>query len=134
MQAAFDYAIEYVHDRKQFGQAIGTFQLMQGVLLFEFYKRVIDCSTGKIADMYTNLNASRSYVYAVARACDQGKISRRVTCFPFYLFRLTSFRIAQGLFCTLPKRLSMSRLRACKALEETVTLMVHLFLSVLHLR
>ncbi|KAJ6490680.1 acyl-CoA dehydrogenase NM domain-like protein [Mycena vitilis] len=61
MQAAFDIAIEYVHDRKQFGQAIGTFQLMQG----------------KIADMYTNLNASRSYVYAVARACDQGKISRR---------------------------------------------------------
>ncbi|KAJ7805634.1 isovaleryl-CoA-dehydrogenase [Mycena olivaceomarginata] len=61
MQAAFDYAVEYVHDRKQFGQAIGTFQLMQG----------------KIADMYTNLNASRSYVYAVARACDQGKISRR---------------------------------------------------------
>ncbi|KAJ7735245.1 acyl-CoA dehydrogenase NM domain-like protein [Mycena maculata] len=61
MQAAFDYAVEYVHQRKQFGQAIGTFQLMQG----------------KIADMYTNLNASRSYVYAVARACDQGKISRR---------------------------------------------------------
>ncbi|KAJ7080337.1 acyl-CoA dehydrogenase NM domain-like protein [Mycena belliarum] len=61
MQAAFDYAVEYMHDRKQFGQAIGTFQLMQG----------------KIADMYTNLNASRSYVYAVARACDQGKISRR---------------------------------------------------------
>ncbi|KAJ7172022.1 isovaleryl-CoA-dehydrogenase [Mycena filopes] len=61
MQAAFDYAIEYTHERKQFGQAIGTFQLMQG----------------KIADMYTNLNASRSYVYAVARACDQGKISRR---------------------------------------------------------
>ncbi|KAJ7137808.1 acyl-CoA dehydrogenase NM domain-like protein [Mycena epipterygia] len=61
MQAAFDYAVEYVHERKQFGQPIGTFQLMQG----------------KIADMYTNLNASRSYVYAVARACDQGKISRR---------------------------------------------------------
>ncbi|KAJ7633023.1 acyl-CoA dehydrogenase NM domain-like protein [Roridomyces roridus] len=61
MQAAFDYAVEYMHQREQFGQAIGTFQLMQG----------------KIADMYTNLNASRSYVYAVARACDQGKISRR---------------------------------------------------------
>ncbi|KAJ6502029.1 isovaleryl-CoA-dehydrogenase [Mycena sanguinolenta] len=61
MQAAFDYAIDYVHERKQFGQTIGTFQLMQG----------------KIADMYTNLNASRSYVYAVAKACDQGKISRR---------------------------------------------------------
>ncbi|KAJ7681744.1 acyl-CoA dehydrogenase NM domain-like protein [Mycena rosella] len=61
MQSAFDHAVEYMHERKQFGQAIGTFQLMQG----------------KIADMYTNLNASRSYVYAVARACDQGKISRR---------------------------------------------------------
>ncbi|KAJ7074045.1 acyl-CoA dehydrogenase NM domain-like protein [Mycena amicta] len=61
MQAAFDHAVEYVHERKQFGEPIGTFQLMQG----------------KIADMYTNLNASRSYVYAVARACDQGKISRR---------------------------------------------------------
>ncbi|KDQ10587.1 hypothetical protein BOTBODRAFT_36104 [Botryobasidium botryosum FD-172 SS1] len=61
MQAAFDVAVEYVHDRKQFGQAVGTFQLMQG----------------KIADMYTKLNASRSYVYAVARACDQGNVSRR---------------------------------------------------------
>ncbi|KAI0002122.1 acyl-CoA dehydrogenase NM domain-like protein [Russula compacta] len=61
MQGAFDYAVEYVHDRKQFGQPVGTFQLMQG----------------KIADMYTKLNASRSYVYAVARACDQGRISRK---------------------------------------------------------
>jgi isovaleryl-CoA dehydrogenase len=61
MQAAFDYAVEYVHERKQFGQPIGTFQLMQG----------------KIADMYTKLYASRSYVYAVARACDRGKVSRK---------------------------------------------------------
>ncbi|KAH6918459.1 isovaleryl-CoA dehydrogenase [Coprinopsis sp. MPI-PUGE-AT-0042] len=61
MQAAFDYAVEYVHDRKQFGQPVGTFQLMQG----------------KIADMYTKLNASRAYVYAVAKACDRGQISRR---------------------------------------------------------
>ncbi|KAL4067781.1 acyl-CoA dehydrogenase/oxidase [Scleroderma yunnanense] len=61
MQAAFDYAVEYVHQRKQFGQAVGTFQLMQA----------------KIADMYTKINASRSYVYAVARACDRGHISRR---------------------------------------------------------
>ncbi|KAF9527044.1 acyl-CoA dehydrogenase NM domain-like protein [Crepidotus variabilis] len=61
MQAAFDYAVEYVHDRKQFGQPVGTFQLMQA----------------KIADMYTKLNASRSYVYSVARACDRGQISRR---------------------------------------------------------
>ncbi|KAF8997147.1 acyl-CoA dehydrogenase NM domain-like protein [Hymenopellis radicata] len=61
MQAAFDYAIEYIHDRKQFGQPVGEFQLMQG----------------KIADMYTKLNASRAYVYGVARACDAGKVSRR---------------------------------------------------------
>ncbi|EKM55308.1 uncharacterized protein PHACADRAFT_255837 [Phanerochaete carnosa HHB-10118-sp] len=61
MQAAFDYAVEYIHDRKQFNVPVGTFQLMQG----------------KIADMYTKMNASRSYVYAVARACDSGKISRR---------------------------------------------------------
>ncbi|KAF8517589.1 acyl-CoA dehydrogenase NM domain-like protein [Hysterangium stoloniferum] len=59
--AAFDNAVEYVHDRVQFDRPIGTFQLMQA----------------KIADMYTKLNASRSYVYAVARACDQGHISRR---------------------------------------------------------
>ena len=62
MQAAFDYAAEYVHDREQFGQPVGAFQLMQG----------------KIADMYTSMNASRSYVYAVARACDAGHVSRRV--------------------------------------------------------
>ncbi|KAL1691326.1 acyl-CoA dehydrogenase/oxidase [Schizophyllum commune] len=61
MQSAFDMAVEYVHDRKQFGQPVGEFQLMQA----------------KIADMYTKLNASRSYVYAVARACDNGRISRR---------------------------------------------------------
>ena len=61
MQAAFDYALDYVHQRHQFGQSIGTFQLMQG----------------KIADMYTKLSASRSLVYAVARACDSGHVSRR---------------------------------------------------------
>ncbi|PCH37726.1 acyl-CoA dehydrogenase NM domain-like protein [Wolfiporia cocos MD-104 SS10] len=61
MQSAFDTAVEYVHDRKQFGQPVGSFQLIQG----------------KIADMYTKLNASRAYVYAVAKACDAGKVSRR---------------------------------------------------------
>ena len=61
MQAAFDYALDYVHQRHQFGQPVGTFQLMQG----------------KIADMYTKLTASRSLVYAVARACDNGHVSRR---------------------------------------------------------
>ncbi|KAH7107604.1 acyl-CoA dehydrogenase NM domain-like protein [Auriculariales sp. MPI-PUGE-AT-0066] len=62
MQAAFDYAMEYIHDRKQFDRRTRcNLQLMQG----------------KIADMYTKLNASRAYVYAVARACDQGNISRQ---------------------------------------------------------
>ena len=61
MQAALDIALPYVHDRKQFGQAIGEFQLVQA----------------KIADMYTNMNACRAYVYAVARACDSGKVTRQ---------------------------------------------------------
>ena len=59
--SAAQFTMPYVHDRKQFGQPIGAFQLMQG----------------KIADMYTKLEATRAYVYAVARACDQGKVSRR---------------------------------------------------------
>src|SRR3954466_1713750 len=57
MQACLDVVLPYVHERKQFGQAIGEFQLMQA----------------KIADMYTMMNAARAYVYAVARACDQGR-------------------------------------------------------------
>ena len=61
MQACMDIVVPYVHDRKQFGQAIGEFQLMQG----------------KLADMYTALNASRAYLYAVARACDRGLESRK---------------------------------------------------------
>lgn len=82
MQAAFDYAVEYIHDRKQFGQPIGTFQLMQGALFFKKNGEVsliLELFLAKIADMYTKLNASRSYVYSVARACDRGQISRRVS-------------------------------------------------------
>jgi len=60
MQACLDVVLPYVHERQQFGQAIGRFQLMQG----------------KVADMYTTLNACRSYVYAVARACDAGRTTR----------------------------------------------------------
>ena len=60
MQACLDVVLPYVLERKQFGKAIGSFQLMQG----------------KIADMYVALNSSRSYVYAVARACDAGKVNR----------------------------------------------------------
>ena len=61
MQAALDVVMPYVHDRKQFGQAIGTFQLVQG----------------KVADMYVMMNAVRAYVYAVAKACDRGETTRR---------------------------------------------------------
>jgi isovaleryl-CoA dehydrogenase len=60
MQAAIDLVIPYVHDRKQFGQPIGRFQLIQG----------------KLADMYVNMNAAKSYVYAVAKACDEGRTTR----------------------------------------------------------
>ena len=61
MQACMDAVLPYVHARKQFGQAIGEFQLMQG----------------KLADMYTTLSACRAYVYAVARACDAGRVNRK---------------------------------------------------------
>ena len=61
MQACLDAVMPYVHDRHQFGQAIGEFQLVQA----------------KIADMYTLTNAARAYVYAVARACDAGRTTRK---------------------------------------------------------
>jgi isovaleryl-CoA dehydrogenase len=61
MQAAMDVVIPYVHERKQFGQPIGEFQLIQG----------------KLADMYSTLNACRAYVYAVAAACDRGETTRK---------------------------------------------------------
>ncbi|MET3648292.1 isovaleryl-CoA dehydrogenase [Phyllobacterium ifriqiyense] len=61
MAACLDVVVPYVHERKQFGQPIGEFQLMQG----------------KLADMYTTMNASRAYVYAVASACDRGETTRK---------------------------------------------------------
>ena len=61
MAAAMDIVLPYIHEREQFGQPIGTFQLMQG----------------KIADMYTTMNACRAYVYAVAAACDRGETTRK---------------------------------------------------------
>jgi isovaleryl-CoA dehydrogenase len=61
MQACMDVVLPYVHERKQFGQAIGEFQLMQG----------------KLADMYSTLSACRAYVYAVAQACDRGQTTRK---------------------------------------------------------
>ena len=60
MQACLDLVVPYLHDRKQFGQSIGEFQLMQA----------------KLADMYTGLNSCRAYCYAVARACDQNQATR----------------------------------------------------------
>jgi isovaleryl-CoA dehydrogenase len=61
MQACMDVVVPYVHERKQFGTAIGEFQLMQG----------------KLADMYTTMNACKAYVYAVAKACDRGETTRK---------------------------------------------------------
>ncbi|MFZ0851686.1 MAG: isovaleryl-CoA dehydrogenase [Hyphomicrobiaceae bacterium] len=61
MQAAMDVVIPYVHQRKQFGEPIGSFQLVQG----------------KLADMYTTMNACRAYVYTVAKACDRGETTRK---------------------------------------------------------
>ncbi|MCH9109334.1 isovaleryl-CoA dehydrogenase [Legionella pneumophila serogroup 1] len=61
MRACMDVVLPYVHERKQFNQAIGEFQFIQG----------------KLADMYTDLNACRAYLYAVAKACDNGRVSRK---------------------------------------------------------
>ncbi len=61
MQACMDAVVPYVHERKQFGQAIGEFELMQG----------------KLADMYTTMNASKAYVYAVGKACDRAETTRK---------------------------------------------------------
>ncbi|MBN9511586.1 MAG: isovaleryl-CoA dehydrogenase [Alphaproteobacteria bacterium] len=61
MQACLDVVVPYLHQRRQFGRPIGEFQLMQG----------------KLADMYTTLNAARAYVYAVAKACDRGRATRK---------------------------------------------------------
>ena len=61
MQACMDAVVPYVHERRQFGQAIGEFELMQG----------------KLADMYTTMNASKAYVYAVGKACDRGEATRK---------------------------------------------------------
>ena len=61
MAASLDVVLPYVHERKQFGQSIGEFQLMQG----------------KLADMYATFSAGRAYLYAVAKACDRGEVTRK---------------------------------------------------------
>src|SRR5580698_3717488 len=78
MQAALDVVIPYIHDRKQFGQPIGEFQLIQG----------------KVADMYTAANACRAYVYAVARACDRGQTTRKDAAGAILYAAETATRIA----------------------------------------
>jgi isovaleryl-CoA dehydrogenase len=60
MQACMDAVLPYVHERRQFGEPIGSFQIMQA----------------KLADMYVGMNAAKAYVYAVARACDEGRTTR----------------------------------------------------------
>ncbi|MFD3398309.1 isovaleryl-CoA dehydrogenase [Alteromonas macleodii] len=61
MQSCMDIVVPYIHDRQQFGQSIGRFQLVQG----------------KVADMYTQMNAARAYVYTVAQSCDRGETTRK---------------------------------------------------------
>lgn len=61
MQSSMDMVVPYIHDRQQFGQSIGQFQLVQG----------------KVADMYTQMNAARAYVYTVAKSCDRGETTRK---------------------------------------------------------
>ncbi|OFC72650.1 isovaleryl-CoA dehydrogenase [Alteromonas confluentis] len=61
MQACMDVVVPYIHDREQFGKSIGEFQLVQG----------------KVADMYTRMNAAKAYVYTVAKACDRGETTRK---------------------------------------------------------
>jgi len=104
MQAAFDTAVTYVHDRKQFNVAVGTFQLMQG----------------KIADMYVKLNSTRSYVYAVARGCDRGRISRRVRLGLFIIvtqltWKFFTSRIALAQSSIRLRKLSRSQWKRCNA-------------------
>ena len=64
MRACMDVVVPYIHERQQFGKSIGEFQLIQG----------------KIADMYTQMNAARAYVYTVAKACDRGETTRKKRC------------------------------------------------------
>jgi isovaleryl-CoA dehydrogenase len=92
MQAALDLTLEYTHTREQFNKKIGTFQLMQGKLagmspslflsLALSLPSLGESGNGLTVDMYTKLSASRAYVYAVARACDAGNVSRQVSSPP----------------------------------------------------
>ncbi len=78
MAAALDVVVPYIHDRKQFGQPIGEFQLIQG----------------KVADMYTMFNACRAYVYAVAQACDRGQTTRKDAAGAILLAAETATKLA----------------------------------------
>ncbi|MBM3505846.1 MAG: isovaleryl-CoA dehydrogenase [Alphaproteobacteria bacterium] len=78
MQACLDVVLPYVHERQQFGQPIGSFQLMQG----------------KLADMYTTLSYCRAYTYAVAKACDQGRTTRKDAAGPILVAAESATRVA----------------------------------------
>ena len=78
MQACLDVVLPYVHERKQFGQAIGEFQFIQG----------------KIAEMYTTLNASRAYLYTVARACDRSETTRKDAAGVIYFISTNATKMA----------------------------------------
>ena len=81
MQACLDLVVPYVHDRKQFGRSIGEFQLIQS----------------KVADMYTRANAARSYVYAVASACDRGETTRKDAAGAYLIQRGNGLKLPQML-------------------------------------
>jgi isovaleryl-CoA dehydrogenase len=78
MQACLDVVLPYLRERQQFGQAIGSFQLMQA----------------KVADMYVALNSARAYVYAVAKACDAGKTTRFDAAGAILLASENAFKVA----------------------------------------
>ncbi len=92
MTACLDVVVPYVHERKQFDRPVGEFQLMQG----------------KLADMYTTMNACKAYVYTVARACDRGQTARKD---------------AAGTILLLPRRRPGWHLKLSSALAETAILM-----------
>ena len=96
MQACLDVVIPYVHERKQFGKSIGEFQLIQG----------------RLADMYSTLNASRAYAYAVAKACDRGETTRKDAA------SVILYTAEKATWCTLE---SIQTLGAMGYMNETPT-------------
>jgi isovaleryl-CoA dehydrogenase len=130
MQACMDVVIPYVHERKQFGQPIGEFQVCSGNAMrvasldkWMFYQHVEwQLMQGKMADMYTVLNASRSYVYSVARACDVGATDVRKDCAGVILYAAenatqVALQAIQALGMCMPTILIDARIE-CNALAS----------------